>query len=252
MLNWKKTILPIAALAVAIPAGAFAASSDSTDNGSNAAPSTAPKADQAPGGQQNWKDKGKGFEGHGGRGHKGHMDGMMGGFGFMAGKGQNASVHQQTYYSLLAEKYAPDTTAGWDAAFAERQKLQEQLKSLKSSKDELRSTFEAKRKELQDKLQKGEITKEELQKQLQDLKGSFKGAPTGSAEDFKAEHEARQALQKQFTDAVASKDAEKIKAALTALLDQYKKDNQQLAAKIAELQANQQTQKTEPQATPAA
>ena len=224
MLRWKKAILPLAVLAAAIPATVFAESRESGSDiqSAPAIPATPPQTDAI----------------EHGRHHKG---GRFHGHGFGLGTKQDMSVHKRAYMELLVQKYAPETASQWEAAWAEQTKLVEQLKGLMPSQEEreaLRKEFDAKRDELSKKLQAGEITKEEMMTQLRALKAECMGpgGKLGIARN-EEEWEARRTLQKQFTDAVAAKDAAKIKTALAALLEQQKKDNENLAAKIKELQA---------------
>ncbi len=142
-------------------------------------------------------------------------------------------VHSEMYIGLLAEKYAPDLTDEWEAAFADRELVVSDLKELAPA------------------------LREEVKEQLEQLRGVLDAAPESGqvgriairqriAERLqakRAEHqpqsEERKALYDEFTQAVASKDASRIHAALAKKLEQYKADTAKLHAKLAELQAGQ-------------
>lgn len=217
---WKKALIPVVALAVMIPAGAFAEEQSSAST----TPDQAQTQDAGPNMPGRFME-GKGFH---------HMK---------AREWFGDGVNREMYMELLAEKYAPDTLDQWKAAIAERNQLKEQIKALRPSEEELqerREEMKAKRTELQEKLKSGEITKEEMKTQLQEWAKSWKGQSEVNKEDMQAAIEARKQLREQFNQAIESRDADKIKAALSAELDQWVKDNQALAAKLQELQAKAQ------------
>lgn len=255
--TWKKTMLPAAlALALIVPAAAYAADqSNGSDSGSGAAPTTESSAPAQTPKQDRFMGGGKGR--HGG---PGGMD-MRGGKQ-MAGKQAagikvDGHINQNKYMELLAEKYASDTLNDWKTAQTEQSSLGQQLNdllgdagvrsALKAQREAQMEQMKAQRDELKSKLESGEITKEQLKEQLGadggKLGHGFKGGPGGlwgvlngsaaggDATAIQDEHTHR----KELTQAIKADDADAIKAALAKLLDDLKTNNAKLSAKIAEL-----------------
>jgi len=108
-------------------------------------------------------------------------------------------VHKQMYFTLLAEKYAPETASEWKKVFAERKRLMEEWKNLRA--------------------QKGHASSGQAQDSAE--KKAFR-------EKFKQTREA-------FDKAVEVGDAAAIKSALPQLLAVEKERNQRLAAKLEQL-----------------
>ena len=99
-------------------------------------------------------------------------------------------IHHQYYMQLLAEKYTPQQVGEWKQVFAERQKLMQQIHTLKSS------------------------NKWPAQKQQQ------------LHESMARLHEEQKPLMQQFTSAVKQENAAEIKTMLPKLLAGQQKMNQ--------------------------
>ncbi|MGG1313876.1 hypothetical protein [Cohnella laeviribosi] len=225
----KKTLIPAALLtmALAVPFGASAATPESAQPGTQ--PSAAEAQAIGPG------SKGSGFFVR----HGGEL--------FMkAGVPLGGGVHQQTYITLLAEKYAPDTVQAWKDAFAERSRLSEEFQSLRESevwknipgewkqdlsgqaKDKLETL-----KELKEKVKSGEWSKDQLKEEIEN--------------QLPEEAKERKERLEKFTEAVKSGDAERIKSALAELLTDFKDQNHELAQKLDELKQKLQQSQAETQ-----
>jgi hypothetical protein len=252
--KWKKTLLPAAlALALVVPAAVYAASqSDSGSDPAAGADSAAPL--------------GRHFPGKGLFGNIKHHGGIAGDIGKHLVKFEGASVHRQKYLELLAEKYAPETLESWKAELDEQKSLAEELKKLMqdqgvrdwldSQRENNREEAKAKMEELRQKLDSGEITKEQLKERLKDsglpfshdMKGEgfavtfgfSLGTDDAAALKDAAEH------RKALTEAVEADDADTIKAALAPLLADLQQRNDKLAAKIEELKTKANGQMVQP------
>lgn len=162
-------------------------------------------------------------------------------------------VHKEMYYTLLSEKYTPADTEQWKAAFAERDRLLEELKALKPTLEQKAAIKENRSGELGRLLQErkaGTLDKEALQAKIQELKDGWQGLKALKTEEWDSALTARKELQKSFTEAVESGDAAAIGAALPKLLAQTQQENAALAELTAKLQAG--LQKAAPAPSPSA
>lgn len=114
-------------------------------------------------------------------------------------------VHFQTYVTLLSEKYTPDQTQQWKDVFTERNRLYKEMKSVV-----------------------GEISSKEKQEKYKQWMKTHK-------EELGKLREERKALCAEFTEAITSQDATRIKAVLPKMLEQAKQKNVRMTDKIAEL-----------------
>ncbi|PYI57414.1 hypothetical protein [Paenibacillus flagellatus] len=249
--GWKKTMLPAAlALALIIPAAAYAAEQSGQSDGSGSAPSADSSAPAQPGGKARFG------KGHGGFDHRG--PGGFGG-GTLSKTIGDKQVNQRKYMELLAEKYAPDTLADWQAALDRQEALGEELKALlqdqgvhdalKAQKEELQQQWKTKRDELKQKLENGEITKEQLREQAKDGSLPFgRGIKGGVWEGDAAELQDARTHRQELTDAIKADNADGIRAALANVLGDVKQANDAIAAKIAELKPKATGQTVQPKA----
>lgn len=264
--NWKKTILPATlALALLIPAAAYAAEQNGQSDSSGSTPGTNSTAPAKPRG----KDSMNFGKGRGGFGHESFAI-QKGGKHLIGGD----SVNQHKYMELLAEKYAPDTLDSWKAALTEQGTLHQELQTLlqdqgvhdalqaqrdelkeqmKAKQDELKEQIKAKQDEFKQKLESGELTKEQLREQMKDGAMSLgkdikKIVPGTVLEGDPAAAQASRANRQELTDAIKADHADGIRAALAKLLEDLKQSNTQLAAKVAELKTKVTGQQVQPQA----
>jgi len=107
-----------------------------------------------------------------------------------------APTHQAMYMQLLAEKYAPETTAAWKQTMAERVKLMDELQALKRAGKWKREDARAKMEKMAE--EQGEAMKTHM------------------------------TLVEEFTKAVQAEDAKAIKAVLPKLLASEQKLNETL------------------------
>ncbi|GGG09143.1 hypothetical protein [Paenibacillus abyssi] len=119
-----------------------------------------------------------------------------------------ANVHHQTYIKLLVEKYAPETMKDWEPVLAESQRLHEELRSIRSSRT----------KGIEHKW-KDDVFSKEMKKQRKH----------------------HMEIYKQFTEAIKSEDAGKIKGALADLLVVCKQRNGHLTKILEQLKAKHTT-----------
>lgn len=173
-----------------------------------------------------------------------------------------AGAHEAMYLTLLAEKYAPDSANEWKAATAERARLRGEIRSIRESdnwrklnepEDDMRK--EAKKEEVKpEEGKKSEPMKEEGKKgegkkesgkqggkedngkwqsrsESKKGKGESKSESKGkeSPQGKGADSESHRQLHEQFTQAIESGDAARIKSALAELLPAYTQRNQQMA-----------------------
>lgn len=146
----------------------------------------------------------------------------------------NKSVHQKMYMLLLAEKYAPDSVEQWQAAFVERDRIMEEFEALgddpkwKAKREERKQLIN----KLNEQVKKGEITNEQMEKQIKEWKDKNMG-PREEQESKKARIEQMKKTQEAFDAAIESGDAAKIKDTLPQMLEQMKANNARLAEKLA-------------------
>jgi DNA repair exonuclease SbcCD ATPase subunit len=218
-IQWRKSLMYAAILAVALPGASVFASEVKSDTGIST---------KSEGLVQAIKDKRQ----HKAEAIKSHIA--------QAVKTGNPGVHKEAYMLLLAEKYAPETAADWNSAFAERERLTTELKALKPTEEERAAAKEERKEKLQDiqeQRKSGELTKDELQTLIQELKSDWKEKAAAHKEEREAYIEERSALRQSFTAAIESGDAEQIRTALAAWLEHMKTGNERLAKMISELQA---------------
>jgi CRISPR/Cas system-associated endonuclease Cas1 len=133
-------------------------------------------------------------------------------------------VHKAMYFQLLAEKYTEDQLADWEEVLEERKNLMEQLKELKASKkEEMKSTYKEEMNKLREKVKSGELTKEEAHAKMKEKFSDFK-----AKHDLDGKHEKHHELMKEFNDAIASNNEEKIKETLPKVLEVFKAQNEHL------------------------
>jgi len=253
-LNWKRTLLPAAlALALVVPASAYAA--DQTDaNADTQAPagSTRPmtaKPMQAPFAKR--MKQARGF-GHGALPGNSPSPLMIGN-----------SVNQHKYVELLAEAYSPSTLADWKAALAEQDNLRDQQQALlkdqgvqdaiQAQKKEQLEKMKAKREELKNKVESGDVTKEQVRDRWKAGKLPFAQRSAGRLNNA-LPNNALAAVKdnakhwRALTDAVKADDASAIGAALAPLLEDLQKTNESAAARIGKLKPNANGQPVQPKA----
>jgi hypothetical protein len=140
-------------------------------------------------------------------------------------------LHRETYMLLLAEKYVPASVPDWEAAFAEREAVMDQLKELQpleTRKEEWQSKLE----EQKEKLKNGEITLKELQQNVEAWKNNMKDAWEKKREELRPIMEETKALKEEFDAAIESGDAEAIAAVLPAMLAHYEDVTDRLEKKL--------------------
>lgn len=154
---------------------------------------------------------------------------------------QRISAHQRMYMTLLAEKYTPESLGEWQTVLKERDRLIAEMKAAREAAGQDRAWL-AKREErkqvkeqLRAKVEKGEITPEQMKQQWQEWKEKHFPGKTGEEEERRAQMEKFRAVHEEFDAAIESDDQAKIKAVLPKLLEQLKAKNQRLAKKLEEV-----------------
>jgi hypothetical protein len=117
------------------------------------------------------------------------------------GKKGTMSIKKQTFFTLLVEKYSPETLSAWATTIAESQTLHDSIKSIVTANPELKKTLKSQH-----------------------------------TVDLKTKLEETKAIRSEFDAALKAKDAEKTKVSLSKILIQLQNRNQVLATKLAELQ----------------
>ncbi|GAA4723156.1 hypothetical protein [Brevibacillus fulvus] len=144
--------------------------------------------------------------------------------------------HRQLYLQLLAEKYAPDSVESWKAAFAEQERLMQEIRTRREQmkKDpayqKLREQYKQLSEDLHKKAESGAISREEMREQLHAWKE--KNLPQDykrMRKEWKAVREKYRPVHEQFDQAVAARDEAAIKAVLPKLLEELNEGNKQLA-----------------------
>lgn len=155
--------------------------------------------------------------------------------------GVRLDIHRQMYFILLAEKYTPESVNQWREAFAERARLLGELRELRekekegnSQKQALREQFKQKAEELHKKVDRGEMTHEQMKQQLKEWRQAH--FPEMRNEE-KASHETMRENREEFNQVIASGDAAKIKAVLPKLLADMQTLNKRLADKVGKRKA---------------
>ncbi|MEK3884895.1 hypothetical protein [Paenibacillus sp. PL2-23] len=146
-------------------------------------------------------------------------------------------LHRETYLLLLAEKYAPATLPEWEAAFAERKAVKEQLQALEpvqNRKEDLQARLE----EQKAKLDSGELTPREFKENVLQWKSSRQNAWEQKRDSLQPMKEQAKALKEAFHAAIASGDAAAIQAALGDMLAHYTQVTAQLEKKLEEWTAS--------------
>lgn len=129
-------------------------------------------------------------------------------------KNMERMQERQDHLMDLVKKYTPELSGSFQKVFDERKQLMVQFKS---RHEELR----AKVKVIHDKVEKGELTKEQARAEMEKL--GFK-RDKGGKKHFE--------LRKQLDEAVTAKDEAKIKSILPQLLSQMQERNRQLSEKF--------------------
>ncbi|TDL78642.1 hypothetical protein [Peribacillus frigoritolerans] len=125
----------------------------------------------------------------------------------------------------LVSKYSPETKQEWENVLKEREALIKQLDQtdLREKHHALREKKKQEIAELEEKVKKGEITKEQMREKLEAFR------------EHKKEHKrGRQEMREQWTQAIESKDKVKIKELLHARLQHMKEHNQKMKTLIKE------------------
>ncbi|WP_191557233.1 hypothetical protein [Metabacillus idriensis] len=125
----------------------------------------------------------------------------------------------------LVSKYSPETKQEWENVLKEREALIKQLDQteLREKHHALREKKKQEMAELEEKVKKGEITKEEMREKMEAFR------------EHKMEHkQGRQEMRKQWKQAIESKDKVKIKELLHARLQHLKEHNQKMKTLIKE------------------
>ncbi len=150
--------------------------------------------------------------------HKhGHRKGLV---NSPIGKGKMNEM-KKTFFTLLVEKYSPETLADWQTTIAESEKLHTEIKAIIKANPELKATLKPQH-----------------------------------TDDLKAKMEENKTIRTEFQAAVKAQDAAKIKSSLASILTKIKARNTVLATKLVELQkavANkpvETTPTTDPAVTP--
>jgi hypothetical protein len=246
----KKAIWISAAIALVVAIPGVSAFADPTPT---AAPSSQPTVQSdlgskpTPEGNNHFGRKNGGHESKDDKGGKGGKGGESG-LDKEGGSRESAICggHGQEYLQLLTEKYAPEQSSAFKAAYDQRNQLEAQLKALK---DANKPQMDAKNAELkksiadiQAKVTSGELTQAQAKEQIKQLTDAQKGVKPEKAQptaEQKAQMEASKQLQTDFDAAVkalidnGSTDA--IKTVLPKLLDELKTHNQQLSDRLAQM-----------------
>ena len=150
-------------------------------------------------------------------------------------------AHQNMYMTLLAEKYTPENLQEWKEVLKERDRLITEMRSARAASGKNREWL-AKREErrelkeqLRAKVEKGEITAEQMKQQLQEWKEKNFPGKTANEEKRRAQMEQFRAVHEEFDAAIESGESAKIQAVLPKLLEQMKAKNQRLAEKLKEM-----------------
>lgn len=126
----------------------------------------------------------------------------------------NKMQERQDRLMSLVKQYTPELSSSYQKVFDERKQI---LVQYKSKHDEIRKKFQ----EIHDKVQKGELTKDQARAEMEKL--GFK-RDRGGNKHFE--------LRKQLDEAVAAKDEAKIKSILPQLLSQMQERNRELSEKF--------------------
>jgi hypothetical protein len=139
--------------------------------------------------------------------------------------------------TLLAEKYTPEDLDEWKATFAERERILNELKSLRQKGDGNQEHKEQIQ-QWKEQAKNGDITREGLMERLKQWRAERKDQAGEASDEQRKEWvefiQAHRELHEAFTKAVDSQDAEAIKDVLPKLLEEAKRINQHLAKKLEE------------------
>lgn len=162
--------------------------------------------------------------------------------------------HKEMYYELLAEKYTPEDLEEWQETIEERQSLMEEVKSLHLKEEgiEQRKELLEERKEalneLREKVQSGEITKDEAREIIkewrQNRNDNIQDKKDEIRERFTPHIEEEKALREEFRNAVQAEDDEAIAAVLPKLLTHFQEENEKLQEFIEKMEENEPSSAT--------
>lgn len=154
------------------------------------------------------------------------------------GKHSAHQAHQRQYMLLLAEKYTPDKVSEWKDVFAQREQLVTKWKTVREKQKmdpylvEKKEQYKKYKAVLRQKLDNGEISKEQMKIMLAEWKE--KHFPEKAKFDAKR-RERRTAFRQAraaFDEAVTTGNEEAIRSVMPKLLAQEKAFNQYLAEKL--------------------
>ncbi|MEI6156886.1 MAG: hypothetical protein WCP87_00805 [Atribacterota bacterium] len=154
-------------------------------------------------------------------------------------------IHQETYMTLLSEKYAPELVSDWKAEFAKRDTILKDMKALRGDDsflenatkrlDDLKEKLAA----IETKIKNGEMNREEVRKEIQKFFGpqreKFQQMRNHFRNEWQDEIGKVPGLYQKLTNALESGDATQIKEALSKLLEEYKNVNSKLETKLNEM-----------------
>lgn len=169
----------------------------------------------------------------------------------------------------VVEKYSPETLKDWNNAIETRKELHDELidmkEELKGSKERRKEFIEERKRDmkesykkanfeefnkLKEKVNNGEITKEEAWEQLKEIKENhielaeekkeelkekrelWRENLKEKTEQIKAHREEMRTLRSELIEAVEADDSEKVKSILSELLVEFENTNDKLAEKI--------------------
>lgn len=151
---------------------------------------------------------------------------------------QRMSAHQNMYMTLLAEKYTPDSVNEWKDVLKERDRLIGEMRAAREAAKQdpewmaKREERKKMKEELRAKVEKGEITSEQMKEEMQKWKEKHFPGIAGEEEARRAQMEQFRAVHEEFDAAIESGDSAKIKAVLPKLLEQMKAKNQRMAERL--------------------
>ncbi|WP_421617497.1 hypothetical protein ACAF76_003785 [Brevibacillus sp. TJ4] len=154
---------------------------------------------------------------------------------------QRISAHQTMYMTLLAEKYTPESVDEWKQVLKERDRLIEEMRAAKEASGEDREWMAKReerkkiREELRAKVEKGEITSDEMKQELEKWKEKNFPGKAGDDQARRAQMEQFRAVYEEFDGAIQSGDSAQIKAVMPKLLEQLKAKNERLAKRLKEV-----------------
>ncbi len=132
----------------------------------------------------------------------------------------HSDVHQQAYLTYLVKEYAPETEAEWKEAFAQRNKVTEEMRDkIEAAAPENKPGFHVKTGIASET---GKVFEKKLV--MEDKIFSLPSPDDEQMQQIEAEME----LQEEFARAVEDRDADAIRAVLPKLLENYKEKTARL------------------------